>query len=569
MAPDDRNELVALVVVGERAAYLRAGMPRFGSSSAILAEVSTTGANEHPRWAVPSAATTLAPLVAAGLPIARTWDLAEVHRLLAGGWAADPATVTAYLDGLPEHGIVRDHGDDLFAAAAAPAHDPAPDEPTGPDGQLRAEAFEPRWADRDERLVALVTLVQRLARAQRERIAALGPRAVATAHSESAAAVLCLELERDGLPLDRPAAEVIIGRAAGARPADERDAARIRAARDAQVLRHTPGRSADLRNPAQVRELLAAAGVTVANTRKWELEPYRATHPVVAALLDWRKDERIATTYGYRWLDEQVGPDGRLRGAWTACDGAAGRMTAGAGLHNLPSVLRAAVRAEPGQVFVRADLGQIEPRVLAAVSGDPAFAAASLADDLYAPVAAKLRVERAVAKVAVLAAMYGQRSGAAGAALADLQRAYPVAMRLLDEAYAAGLAARPLRTAGGRLIALDRSVVVPDGAPAATRAALDAARGRYARNAIIQGAAAELFKAWAATVRYAVRPLGGQIVLCLHDELLVQVPAEAADAGMAAVTQALADAARRWTGGAPVRFVADLSVVSGWDQAKG
>ncbi len=30
-----------------------------------------------------------------------------------------------------------------------------------------------------------------------------------------------------------------------------------------------------------------------------------------------------------------------------------------------------------------------------------------------------------------------------------------------------------------------------------------------------------------------------------------------------------ADAARRWTGGAPVRFVADLSVVSGWDQAKG
>ncbi|MEI2826013.1 MAG: DNA polymerase [Dermatophilaceae bacterium] len=91
----------------------------------------------------------------------------------------------------------------------------------------------------------------------------------------------------------------------------------------------------------------------------------------------WRKDERIATTYGYRWLDEHVGQDGRLRGAWAASDGAAGRMTAQNGLHNLPVGLRRAVVAEPGFVFVRADLGQIEPRILAAVSGDRAFAAAT------------------------------------------------------------------------------------------------------------------------------------------------------------------------------------------------
>lgn len=50
------------------------------------------------------------------------------------------------------------------------------------------------------------------------------------------------------------------------------------------------------------------------------------------------------------------------------------------------------------------------------------------ADDLYAPVAAKLRVERSVAKIAIHAAMYDQLSGAAGEALRDLQGAYPVAM---------------------------------------------------------------------------------------------------------------------------------------------
>jgi DNA polymerase-1 len=140
-----------------------------------------------------------------------------------------------------------------------------------------------------------------------------------------------------------------------------------------------------------VRELLAAVGVDVPNTRKWVLEPYRSVNPLVEALLTWRRDERIATTYGYRWLDEHVGADDRLRGRWTACDGAAGRMTAENGLHNLPAALRPGVAAHPGHVFVRADLGQIEPRVLAVVSGDAVFAAATQADDLYAPVAQRAR----------------------------------------------------------------------------------------------------------------------------------------------------------------------------------
>ena len=108
-------------------------------------------------------------------------------------------------------------------------------------------------------------------------------------------------------------------------------------------------------------------------------------HPVVGALLDWRKRERIATTYGHRWLAEHVGADDRLRGSWTACDGAGGRMTADNGLHNLPAALRPGVAAHLGQVLVRADLGQIEPRVLAVVSGDRTFAEATRADDLYAP----------------------------------------------------------------------------------------------------------------------------------------------------------------------------------------
>jgi DNA polymerase-1 len=280
--------------------------------------------------------------------------------------------------------------------------------------------------------------------------------------------------------------------------------------------------------------------------------------------LAWRKVERIATTYGYRWLDEHLGADGRLRGAWTGCDGAAGRMTASAGLHNMPADLRAAVVAEEGHVFVRADLGQIEPRVLAAVSQDPSLGRASDADDMYAPVAGQLGVDRAVAKVAVLGAMYGQTTGRGAEALRGLKDAYPVAMAYLDEADRCGRAGRDLRTYGGRLIRLG---LASSGSRPVTNAQA-AARGRYGRNALIQGAAAELFKMWAVIVRARLEPLRARIVLCLHDELLVHAPLDHGDAVARLLDTCLDEAVGRWAPDRSVRFVAEISAIGRWSDAK-
>jgi len=558
--------VLPLVVVGDRAAVVPrepGGPVVVGDLATVVRRAAELEVQQHPRWLVASAAEALRPLVAAGVRVQRCWDVAEVHRLLHGGWRADLARVWASANGLDPDRAPKPAGDDLFdlldGGSAAGGDGADPDAAVRPDGYLRPDVLDPSWATSESRFRAVAAALTELAARQEQQLRDLGPRAVAAAYSESAAAVLCLELERDGLPVDRRAAEDLIAAAAGRRPDDEKDAERIRRERDARVLVHAPGREGtDLRNPAQVRDLLAAAGVSVPNTRKFVLEPFRQTHPLVDALLEWRKEERIATTYGYRWLDEHVGPDGRLRGGWTACDGAAGRMTAQNGLHNLPAPLRPAVVAEPGQVFVRADLGQIEPRVLAVVSGDRAFAEATRADDLYAPVAAKLGIERKVAKVAVLAAMYGQRSGAAGRALGDLERAYPVAMGLLDDAYASGVARQPLRTFGGRRINLDAAWAGSD----------DGGRGRFARNAVIQGSAAELFKAWAATVRHVTAPMGAQIVLCLHDELLLQALEERADEVAEAVGRCLDDSARRWAGTEDVRFVADTSIIKRWSDAK-
>ena len=541
----------------------------------------------HPRWVWWSSAGIVAMLRSASydLQLRSCWDLAAVHRLLAGGWADDPARVWAWLHGLDPETAPADGQLDLLGPGAE-ADEGSPDEPVRPDGHLRPDWAAGAWAASLTSTARWAALTLETATAQASALrAAAGPEGVASgrrgdpvlaAWAESAAAMLAAELGLDGLPIDRVAAERTLTELIGPRPASAEAEARARSDRDARVLRHVPSGigvdSTDLRNPAQVRTLLGKVGLDLPDTRSWRLERHAGEHPLVDALLAWRKAERIATTYGYGWLDRHVGADGRLRGRWTGSDGGAGRMTAQAGLHSLPAELRGAVAAEPGHVLVRADLGQIEPRVLAAVSGDPALAAATADDDLYTPVAQRLRCERPVAKVAVLAAMYGQTSGAAGEALTAMQRTYPVAMRVLRAGEDAGRTARPVRTYGGRLIQSRAIPPPPPGASgdqaAAHRGAV-AGQGRYVRNALVQGAAAELFKAWSATVRAELLGSGAGIVLCLHDELLVHAPAALADRVAALLHRSLDETAARWfPPDPPVRFVADVSVLARWSEAK-
>ena len=496
------------------------------------------------------------------------WDLGAVHRLTYGSRRDDPPAVWAAAAGLDAPH--RLPGELSLLDLAGDSKEAIRD-----DGQLSRQWAHGAWATdtesaREWAAVAITVQVRQLAVLSGlpdPRAAPGAPGlAVLTAWAESAAALLAVELEHDGLPVDRAVAGDLLTQAAGPRPTTTADERRLRAERDAAVLRHFPGAPVDLRNPLQVRDLLMRIGLDVPDTRSWRLEPHASTLPAVAALQRWRKAERLLTTYGWQWLDTHVGEGGRLRGSWGAADAAAGRMTAQAGLHNLPSELRPAVRAEPGWLLVRADLGQIEPRVLAVVSGDEGLAAAARERDMYAPVAAQLRCDRSTAKVAVLAAMYGQTSGTAGAALKDMDRAYPRAMAHLRAAEQAGQRRTDLRTYGGRLLRV--SEVGPAiGEPVGEHVSVSTGVGRFTRNAVVQGAAAELFKAWAATVRDGLSSLGGQIVLCLHDELLLHVPDSAATDAASLLESALASTASWWAAGSRVRFVADVGIGPSWPEA--
>ena len=85
---------------------------------------------------------------------------------------------------------------------------------------------------------------------------------------------------------------------------------------------------------------------------------------------------------------------------------------------------------------------------------------------------------------------------------------------------------------------------------------------------MVQGAAAELFKAWAVTVRARGVELDARIVLCLHDELLVHVPVERGADAAQLVTDCLREVSGRWAPGDSVRFVVDVAVIERWSDAK-
>ncbi len=561
----ERHDVVAVAISPGIGLGLARGEDRWAIRTADpLARFRELASSSDPRWVWWGRETT-ALVADAGIGIDRCWDILVVHRLLNGGWRTSVAEVWAALQGLPLETLPKMGQLGLLDATAEEGdqHDAVM-----PDGHLRPEWIDGGFGQSPERLAEWAALALDAARLQDNIIEARSDpsRLLSTARSESAAELLCAEMSTTGLPIDTPAAVDLITRFAGPPPTSWAHEDAIRAERDAVVLDHlTPRREVNLRNPAEVKRMLELEGFDLPDTRAWRLEELRETEPLIDALLTWRKAERIATTYGYRWLDEHVS-GGRLRGSWSSSDGAAGRMTASAGLHNLPLTMRSLVAAEPGYRFVRADLGQIEPRVLAAVSGDRALIEATQGNDLYSPIAERLGITRELAKLAVLGAMYGATTGESAGALAGLQKNYPVAMGLLEQAAESGRRSQDIFTSGGRRVRmsadhgqdgnLDRAVSVA------------AARGRYARNALIQGSAAEFFKVWAITVRRHARALNAEVVLCLHDELLVHVPAERADEAALMVTNAVGEAAHYWSPEPNVRFVADTQVMERWSEAK-
>ncbi|HVM43591.1 MAG TPA: DNA polymerase I [Gemmatimonadales bacterium] len=307
-------------------------------------------------------------------------------------------------------------------------------------------------------------------------------------------------------------------------------------------------------------------------------------HEVPRLLLEYREISKLLSTY-LDVLPQEVNPaTGRIHTSFNQIGAATGRLSSNdPNLQNIPvrsargEAIRRGFVPRAGNRFVVADYSQIELRLLAHLSGDPAFVEAFQAGgDIHRQTAALIfgvALEavtpemRARAKTINFATIYGQGPHALAR---QLGIPYEDARRFIDDYFT--------RFAGVRAF-LDRTVV-----EARERGYVETIFGRRryipelrdknfsvrafgertATNSPLQGSAADLIKVAMIRVNDAVRSAHqARLLLQVHDELVVEAPRAEAEAVAREVKACM-------EGAAPLRvpLVATVGVGDNWLDAK-
>ncbi|GGQ01448.1 DNA polymerase I [Streptomyces pseudogriseolus] len=517
------------------------------------------------RWVWRSTAEVYPRLLATGVRVERAYDVEAAETLLLGheGRYGEPRSAAAALARL----------------RGGPVPPDPPQRQADPGAQ--SSLFDPQAAP-----LPLTDLLAVYAEQQRRTDATAHPdrmRLLVTA--ESAGMLIAAEMNRAGLPWRADVHRALLHDLLGERYAGGGEPRRL--AELADEVSAAFGRRVRPDLPADVVKAFAQAGVKVTSTRRWELRS--VDHPAVKPLLEYKKLYRIWVAHGWSWLQDWV-RDGRFRPEFLAGGTVTGRwVTHGGGALQIPKVIRRAAVADPGWRLVVADADQMEPRVLAAISRDPALMeVAGRESDLYQAVSERaFSGDRDRAKIAVLGAVYGQTSGDGLKNLAALRRRFPRAVAYVDEAARAGEEGRLVRTWLGRTcppaarttddaaeeagIPVAQDEPDPDTARPWTPgyASTDArARGRFARNFVVQGSAADWALLLLAGLRQALTGMAAELVFFQHDEVIVHCPEEETAAVTAAIREAAEQAGRIAFGETPVRFPFTTAVVKCYADAK-
>ncbi len=308
-------------------------------------------------------------------------------------------------------------------------------------------------------------------------------------------------------------------------------------------------------------------------------------HEVPRLLLEYRELQKLRSTY-VDVLPAKVHPGtGRIHTSFNQTGAATGRLSSNdPNLQNIPvrtprgEAIRRGFVPGPGRLFVVADYSQIELRLMAHLSGDPAFVAAFRAgEDIHrqtaalifgVPVAEVTAEMRSRAKTINFGTIYGQGPFALSNQLGISQ-----------EEARAFIAAYFERFAGVRAY-LDRQVEL-----AREQGYVETLfrRRRYipeikdrnfnirsfgervSQNAPLQGSAADLIKIAMARIHRALRGAHPEahLLLQVHDELVLEAPAGEATAVAALVKRHMESAAEL-----SVPLVVEVGIGENWLDAK-
>jgi len=303
-------------------------------------------------------------------------------------------------------------------------------------------------------------------------------------------------------------------------------------------------------------------------------------HPLPAKILEHRSLSKLKGTYADA-LPLLVNPaTGRIHTTFNQLVAATGRLSSQhPNLMNIPirtelgRRIRAAFIPEEGWRFVAADYSQIELRILAHLSEEPAIIESfARGEDIHTRTASEVfkvppqavtSLQRTIAKSANYAILYGVSAfGLSQATKIDQKEA----QRYINEYFKAHPGVRAFidttltegRERGYVATLLGRRRYLPDlrsNNPVARNAA-----ERMAMNAPVQGTASDMIKIAMVRVQEALRARGlcARMLLQVHDELLFEAPLDEVPTVEALAREIMADAL-------PLRVPVVVDVKSGKD----
>jgi DNA polymerase-1 len=282
-------------------------------------------------------------------------------------------------------------------------------------------------------------------------------------------------------------------------------------------------------------------------TNEQVLQSLMGTHPIIADILEYREVTKLKNTYVDALPETVSRVDGRVHTTFHQLMAATGRMaSSNPNLQNIPirsdsgkEIRKAFVSGEPGWVLMSADYSQVELRVMAALSEDPAMIEAfQQGQDIHQATAAKvysvpldgvLPEMRRTAKMVNFGIIYGisafglaQRlgipRGEAATIIENYFKQFPGVHRYMEKIVQDAKKYGYVETITGR-----RRVIRDIGSANAT---IRGGAERMAMNTPIQGTAADMIKLAMINIARELHRTGLQtrMLLQVHDELLFEVP---------------------------------------------
>jgi DNA polymerase-1 len=301
-------------------------------------------------------------------------------------------------------------------------------------------------------------------------------------------------------------------------------------------------------------------------------------------VLEYRALAKLKSTYTDKLPELVHGRTGRIHTNYAQAVAATGRLSSlDPNLQNIPvrgpegRRIRKAFIAPPGAVLLAADYSQIELRIMAHLSGDESLRVAFAEDrDVHQATAAEVFAceltavtadQRRTAKVINFGLMYGMSAfglarnlgierGTAQQYIERYFQRYPSVRRFMDNMRVQARELGYVETVFGRRLYLPD---IRSGNPQLRQYA-----ERAAINAPMQGTAADIIKRAMISVHKWCLSSGApaRLIMQVHDELVLEVQADAAEAAAAAVRDHMVKAA---TLSVPLRV--DVGTGANWDEA--